>query len=113
MNNVDAPQNTPGPVPVPAPEVPAAPVVPAAPPVAPVPGNPAAPPVPEKAAFFKDITLMDVGMIAIFVIAMVASVYSSRQQLLLVRKNSDNTRKDIDELKANVQSAMGAGYQAQ
>lgn len=102
---MEAPINTP----ISTPTIPPAQEAIATPPVASV----ETPTIPAKKGFFKEITVMDVGMIAIFIIAMAASVYSSYKQLLIARKIGDQNRKDIDELKSNVQSIMGSNYQPQ
>jgi hypothetical protein len=86
-------------------------------PVTPVTPAPVTPPadavVMEKGGWLDEITFANVGMIIIFTVAMATVIYCSRQQVLIARKAAENNRKDIDEIKANVQSAMGANYENQ
>jgi hypothetical protein len=99
----------------PAPAMPAAEPVTAAPAPAipmPAPGQPGAVTA-QRGALLAGVTLMDVGMITLFTVAMLVGMYSSYQQLMFVRKQGLAERAEIDEIKANLQAALGDKYEPQ
>ncbi len=92
---------------------PAAPIVEAAPvaPAAPVMAAPPPMPAP-KVGFFSGITVTDVGMIALASLSFFMIIYYYRNKITYIKKEQAQMKKDVEELKANVQTALGPDYKS-
>lgn len=67
----------------------------------------------QRGALLAGVTLMDAGMVALITVALLVGMYSSYQQLMFVRKQGLAERAEIDEIKANLQAALGDKYEGQ
>ena len=100
--------------PIPSPEFTSAPPAAAPPP-------PAAPPMPAPmqsapmgnpvADFFSGIQITDVLMVGLVGLALFYNIYYCRSMIIQAKTWKTKEQQDIDELKANVKSALGDQYQ--
>jgi uncharacterized membrane protein len=103
--------------PAPAPQPQPAPAPPPPPPPAPPPA-----PTPQigaesgKSGFFGDlfdgVTLVDVGIIALVGCTMFFMIKYYREKYSYLKNEKTQMTKDVEELKVNVQSALGENYKA-
>jgi hypothetical protein len=57
-----------------------------------------------KGGFWAGVTILNVGIIALTALALFYSIYYSRQRIFYLRNEKTQDRKDIDALKATMQS---------
>lgn len=95
-------------------------ITPAAPAAVPAPAPAAPTPVPapmpvqqatySSGGFLSDISPVKVGMFLLTSLALFYSIYYSRQAIKNLKTTKAQDRKDIDEIKGNLQSVMGENY---
>lgn len=60
--------------------------------------------------FFKGITITDVGMIALATVTMCMIIYYYRNKIAYIKRDRSQLKQEVEELKINVQTALGPDY---
>ncbi len=76
-------------------------------PPAPMPGPAPISPQPKPPGFFENITVMDIGIVALVSLALYYSIYASRQAIRYYQTQQKQNSSDIAALKAQIKTITG------